>query len=437
MKLKMEFTKIDLGRYANCISVKFTVQQCGKDVNMSKEEQVATIREAITMVCKAQDMEIIGICHYDEQTSSYNNGYEVETITIHAHLMIKPKKRTTVLSIISKLAEYGIIIDRQRDQEIIGQIKVINLQKHMDAYEYYDMLHQTEEAKEDGKRFFEESEIITNLSCEQILQLKECYNKNFNSMDSSQVKITKSEIKASLLEQFLQYGEQGKNIDAIMDKLPIDIISNDSLMKKLKNTYSEGLRRYSKKDHDDLVKVPVYIYGPADCGKSYGTIHSLKKLSEQYNGCSPLKVNASAGTGKTDNVSAGESLVYDDTYPKGVLDLADDGVCYLYRRGYGNPIFNGRYLVLTSNKRISQFFDYMLRISEKEDGSGQYNIEVEKAINTRFYIIRVNNDGTCNVEQRNTRGTEEKIKQRNEWFNKFYELFSASIADYYKTKKKP
>ncbi len=436
MKTKVENPKINLGRYANCISVKFTVQQCGKDLSIPEDEQVAIIREAITKVSKVQDIKIIGICHYDELISTYNNGYEIETIIIHAHIQIRPNKRTTILSIIGKLEEYGIKLDMQRDQDLIGQLKVINLQKHMDAYDYYDMVHQTKEAIEEGKKVYDESELITNLSSEQVSQLKECYKKNFDSTDSEQAIITKSEEKASWLELFLQYGEQGKNVDDLRDKLPLSIIVNDTVMKKLDKAYLEGLRRYSKKDHDDIAKVPVYIYGPADCGKSYGTIHALKRLSEKYEGCFPLKINASAGTGKTDKATAGVSLVYDDTYPKGVLDLADEGVCDIYRRGSGNPIFNGRYLVLTSNKKITQFFDYMLRASEKEGGSGQYNNEVEKAINSRFYIICVNNDGTCIIEQQNTRGTEEKINLRNEWFNKFYDLFSASVAKYYEKKVK-
>ena len=273
------------------------------------------------------------------------------------------------------------------------------------------LTHETEEAIRDGKELYDISEIVSNLSTEEIIQVREGYIRV-----SEKRKISMDEL-ISLDSEAYQLGYNLKNFDAWYGNLSFSIRSN-AKMKTVQESYYRGVR-VRVEEQPAVLRLCVFIQGAPNSGKTYAARAGLE-------GQRILTIEG-GGTGKFDKLSAdhGAILVSDDVCPN-LLNMTDNYICQAYRRQRDNPAWTGQYFIVTSNVTFDEW------LAE----CGIKRPEHIQAMRSRFFICELSQDkktqnASLSLVRASERGSIEEQKQRLEMFGEFRKRFNATIAQYH------
>lgn len=283
------------------------------------------------------------------------------------------------------------------------------------AYAVY-LTHETEEAQRDNKELYSICEIISNLSLDEIKAVRDGY---IRVADASS-KVTMSKL-AELDEEAFKLGYELKSFEDWYSALNFNVRSN-AKMKTIEESYQRGIRKRID-EHPEINRLCIYIMGDANTGKTYASKKALagKKILNVGGG----------GSGKFDKLKADhDAIIIDDDVCPNLLNMADNYICYAYKRNKGNPPWAGRYLVVTSNLPFNEW----LRKSGINVNANCSRNSHYAAMLSRFYICTLvkNADGTNKLACVNVsdRGSKTEQEERRAMFESFRFAFDETIAQY-------
>lgn len=355
--------------------------------------------------CDKEDIYVLAIRHdRDEQTDGI---WAVSIEKPHYHIIVKYRnrlKKERVKAILDMLH----IQFRQGLDDLLLKNHGIESIGSFTGYAMY-LTHETDDAIADNKEIYKISEIISNLDEEEI----KCIRAGYLSIDNVSEKVTMSKL-AKLDKQAFDLGYAMGNFTDWYKNLPFSVRSS-SKMKTIKESYDMGVQ-VKLEEGSEINRLCIYIQGASNTGKTYAVKQALKDKR--------ILAVGGGGTGKFDRLRPDhEVIVIDDDICPNVLNMCDNYMCYAYRRQSQNPVWSGKYFVVTSNL----LFEEWLR------ACGVNSLEHISAATTRFFI--------CSIEQKNgisrlalaspsTRGSADEQIERTKKFAKFQHDFNQIIAKY-------
>ena len=138
------------------------------------------------------------------------------------------------------------------------------------AYATY-LTHDTEKAINDGKQHYDMSAIVSNMSYEEILKIREGYVRVSDKMK----KVTSGEI-VEVDEFCYELGRQFGDFDEWYFKQRLFLRSN-ARMKHCRERYDKGIAD-SIKDETYVNRLCIFITGKPNMGKSYTSLETMREL---------------------------------------------------------------------------------------------------------------------------------------------------------------
>lgn len=379
-----------------------------------------------------KDFQVLAIRHdRDEATDGI---WAVSKVKSHWHVIVRlvdPKARRRVKYI---LAGLGIVYRPGLDDELWKEHGVETV-GNFAGYAVY-LTHETTEAIRDAKEMYDISEIISNLTPEEIQQVRDGYIRV-----SEKRKLTQEDLIA-LDKEAYDRGYALKTLDDWFADQPLNVRSAAKI-KVITEHYYHGLEARIK-ERVEINRVCIYIRGKANKGKTYAAEHALLDM-----GLNLFRVTG-GGTGKFDSLTAAhEAILIDDETCPNLLNMTDDYICQAYKRGRDNPPWTGRLFVVTSNV---SFYDWL-------DGSGMHIYRRDKhgdivrdaygepvltdrgkahapAMRSRFFLMHIETDaeGVSRLEldlrQEGRRGSIECQQIKIDTATDFMDKFNDIIREY-------
>lgn len=191
------------------------------------------------------------------------------------------------------------------------------------------LIHETDQAIRDHKPPYSVDEIVSNLSVDEIKQIMAGY-----------VRFSKKKVDNETMAELDQYayslGYELGNFESWYSSLDF-IVRRNAGMKTVKESYYRGVEERAKKG-EEINRLCVFIQGAGNSGKTYSAIHSFENNEK-------LIIDG-GGTGKYDRLTVSTDVVIvDDQCSNYLLNMADNKICQVYRRGSNNPFWCGRYFI--------------------------------------------------------------------------------------------
>ena len=374
-------------------------------------EQMPGGKDAVCDAIRQMDKsvyQVVGIWHYKEIYAEEGHFWKSAFEKHHFHLIIRctdSKKRFRVGTILKRLGIHfrpGLDDNLWKDHgvETVG---------NFGGYTLY-LTHETEDAIRDGKELYDRCELVSNLTEEELDEIREGYIK----LSNGKRKASDAEMVALDAEAY-QRGYDLKDFDDWYHALPLGVRAN-SKMRLIRESYEYGIdKRIEEKK--EMVRLFVYIRSPKGYGKTGSTLLALS-------GKKVLHVK-SGDTGKFDTLKADyDAIVMDDCTCDNPLALGDNFVCRAYRRNRNSPPWTGRYFIVLSNL---MFEDWLNECGVKKT-------EHIDAAFDRVYLcsVKLRSDETkyLALEAPSTRGMIANQMERAEMFMDFQKKFNDAIAQY-------
>lgn len=270
------------------------------------------------------------------------------------------------------------------------------------------LTHETPDAERDGKTLYRIEEIVSNLTLDEIKEIRNGYVRVGTG------KISKGDMSMRDNEAY-QLGLELGNFKKWFGSLDFKTRDHTS-MKTVKASYYRGVE--DRVEQDNAVnRLCIFIGGGTDKGKTYAAEEALKGI--------PFVEISGQGSGRYDDLKPHhDALVINDDKGTNLLNMCDNYMCKVYRRNSDNPYWCGSWYIVTSNETFEQWIL----------DSGVTNDEHVKAIKSRFYICHVETDASgkdrlvCTSVSR--RGTDEMQEDKIKRFLDFREKFEKSMAEY-------
>lgn len=238
--------------------------------------------------------------------------------------------------------------------------------------------------------------------------------------------LSRAEWKMWLKDEAYDLGKRGGNCMAWYKSLPSTVQCGD-YDKIIDKWYKMGADEYLQSDVGiNNVRCCIFIQGAKDLGKTHNSSLALRSL-----GLNVLEIDGGK-TGKFDNLTTDTGgLVVSDTGLSDYFACLDDKFCYLYRRNCNNPLWCGKYLIITFNGTFDQ---YMSTFAHDMWDSDNMTFERKEALKSRLYLCTCYEDG-LHIDVKADRGSDDKQDIRDGLFLDFYDRFQAFQQEYMKHKK--
>lgn len=393
------------------------------DVQAFKE-----VLHAIRTHCPAS-LYMHGIVH--DKCKTLLNDKDDSDDKLHMHLLffsashektgrLMPFRMSTIYSTL-KAAGW---LDRDEDrEELYKSTKFPSLKVHDESKIITYHTHETEEAIADSKHLYNRSECVTNIPLDMLEAIYDYYEHAFRKCadtatngKAAKLQELNLEQKANLGEEAQHLGELGRDFSEWWLSMPAHVKVNTTLKKSCLDLYNMGFQSYLNGDQwKDHTRCFIYVYGSANSGKSYNSYAALTQLGSTYKA-------ENSDTGKYDRLTAlHKCMIFDDTSVKKLLNVAEDAVCALPRRGSDNRPWVGDYAVVTHNLPFTEWIKQVQHI---------YEPAVYEAVKSRTFVVYVDDNQNAEIEQLATRGTPDKQRHRLAMFKDFMTLFMAGLSDY-------
>ena len=280
--------------------------------------------------------------------------------------------------------------------------------------------HETADAIRDGKTIYSLDDVHTNLTREELIELRDLAKDNKEGKERS----TAIELEKINNESF-ERGYNLKDFDDWFFDLPFQINSNAKLEKTCRNSYARGIQKHSE-ENKQINRLSIFIQGYPGTGKTYATNEALKRMGKK------VYIVDGGKNGKFDNLRASHNaLVIDDYVSENLLKMSDNYMCQVYKRQSNNPFWCGDIFVAINNKNFGEWVQECNPSSYEGEHSDQF-----LAVKDRFYICSVQEINGINkliCHKPSKRGTAQEQRERLNLFAEFQDLFNSIIGEYKKT----
>ena len=341
------------------------------------------------------------------------------------------KKPHVHVWVVRKATKKGNIIDRRKvstilnmlgikfrpglDDELWRNRGVEPIKNIPDCVAY--ATHETKQCELEGKEVYDRDEIFSNLSKDELDQIREGYTRISAVAQKADLKT-----QAELAELAYKIGYTGEQDWKEFEKGLPTMLQRGSAYLWLRRKYAEGMAQRFEENRS-LVRLSIFIQGPQNVGKTTGARKAIEAM-----GLSCYEVSDGGKTGRWDRLTpAHDALLVDDTTINDVLGMADNKVIEVYRRNGENPYFCGRLFVVCSNIN----FEDWLKACNVQDRQ-------KEAARSRFYLCRVieeNGEPRLVVDEHSARGTTAEQAKRMEMFLQFAKPMESSMREYKAIKK--
>lgn len=351
--------------------------------------------------------EVEAICHDKDEVANPNDMFAPGIIKPHFHVIIRDSNgnRFFVETVLKALG-----LNYQKDDSKLFYEHGCTTVANFNAYSMY-LTHETVQAQKDGKELYDLSEVMTNMSLDELKDVRAGYSRL-----QAKSKLTESDWN-DLADYVAKLGDEMKDFEAWAKKSLSFVQRTSKKFKDLQVLYNQHLLDAVEKS-PDLIRCCILISGRQNDGKSYTARHALQKMGETV-------YNARSSTGKYDGLSSrATAMIFDDRKMTDALNVTDNRATVLHSRGTGNDRpWLGKYVVITTNLQPDAFFS----------GQVMYASQIS-AIKSRFYTTSLMYDGSGRgrlvLLEPSTRGTKEDIAKRNQLYTDFADHFNDLIKDY-------
>ena len=359
-----------------------------------------TLKARIQEIDKSY-MEVLAIRH--DRDPATDDLWSPSLEKPHYHIISRPKKNS--LKVRTILNALGVVYRPDIDETLWKQHGVENALSFRAMALY--LTHDTPEAIKDGKTQYDISEIVSNLSMDEVQKIRGLYV---------------PEKKISRLEAFEQLDKEayalGYALHGYRDwyaALPLEV-RNSSYMRTIRESYDRGIEDNIRKDAF-VCRTSVFISGAPNTGKTYAANRALRDMGFSVLG------TAGQSTGRYDDLEAStDAIVVDDDTTPHVLTMAEDKKCHAYRRNRNNPAWCGKFFIVTSNKSFDEWLD----------DCRVYDEEQRDAARSRFFICDIDNRQLL-LRSRPDRGDAFNRMAKELYFRDFQDRFNKIMKSYQKT----
>lgn len=331
--------------------------------------------------------------------------WAVSALKWHIHIIVRCADRKSRMRVSAIMKMLGVHFRQGIDDDLWKEHGVETVGNFANYAVY--LTHETEQAIQDAKERYDVSEMISNLTLEEIAAVREGYTRV-----TAKQRVTHDEL-AALDKEAYDLGYSMKSFSEWYDSQPFAVRSN-AKMRTVRESYERGVDARIEKD-SAMLRLCVFIQGEKNSGKTFATMQALKDKR-----C--IRVNG-GGTGKFDRLRPDhEALIIDDCTCDNLLNMSDNYICRAYRRMSNNPAWTGRYFIVTSNL---SFADWL-------KACGIKTREHYQAMESRFYVCRMFYEGRPHLAMlsRSSRGTAEEQAERHDMFTKFITRYNAAVGLY-------
>lgn len=352
--------------------------------------------------------EVEAICHDRDEIANPDDMFAPAIVKPHFHVIIRDanNKRFFVETVLKALGLHY----QKEDSELFYEHGCTTV-ADFNAYSVY-LTHETEQAKKDGKELYDLSEVMTNMTLDELKDIRAGYSRL-----QSKSKLSDHDWN-ELANYASKLGDELGDFDAWSKSVLTFAQRTGRKFKALQDEFNKHLTD-AVDDSPDLTRCCILISGNANDGKSWTTTHALQNLGEKI-------YPARSSSGKYDGLqSTATAMTFDDRMITDALNVTDNRAVVLHGRGTGgDKAWLGRYVVVTTNLPIGDFFNNQVRFNSQID-----------AIKSRFYTCILVYDyyghGHLEVVDTCTRGTAKDIQARNDLFTRFADEFNKLIANYH------
>lgn len=352
--------------------------------------------------------EVEAICHDKDEVANPDDMFAPSVIKPHFHVILRDanNKRFFVETVLKALG-----LNYQKEDSQLFYEHGCTTVADFNAYSVY-LTHETEQAKRDGKEFYDLSEVMTNMTLDELKDIRAGYSRL-----QSKSKLSDNDWN-ELAEYADKLGDDMGDFDAWSKDVLTFAQRSSSKFKALQEEFNKHLTD-AVDASPDLTRCCILISGNPNDGKSWTTTHALQNLGEKI-------YPARSSSGKYDGLqSTATAMTFDDRMITDALNVTDNRAVVLHGRGTGgDKAWLGRYVLVTTNLPITDFFSNQVRFESQID-----------AIKSRFYtcVLTYDNFGRGHLEvvDASTRGTAKDIQARNDLFTRFADEFNKLIANYH------
>lgn len=378
------------------------------------------------------EWEIALICHDKDMTVEKDNKLKAKHKKTHFHAVIwrKDGKRFRVRKVLQIL---GLNFDAVLDANILDKtFSSISSRNVKNALQY--LLHMTEASELDGKEPYNQSELISNLTDEQLDNIFHATVQDKLSNDDWDKLAEMAYQCGKNLHDFRTFTTRHFNIRQ----------QSQAPFKVIKQYYENGLLD-AVATAEDFPRINIILRGVKNTGKSYSTQKALNKLHMRV-------YSAISGSGKYDGLSADDDcLLFDDKNGSQLLSVCSDSPVLLHRRNVGYSPWVGNSVIALTNKS----FTHWIKNSSSNEIHTENGEVVEEdrdaydAMISRFYFCEVvwpdfqpqdfsgqdySRAAYIKVVKRYDRGSEENKKIHDEMFYQLIKPIEEEIKNYYQIK---
>lgn len=325
----------------------------------------------------------------------------------------------------------GLVLRSNKDGGIINNIKRIDLKSNdlESLIAYQD--HDTYDGHSKGKYQYLPLEINPYRYSNDIEYSRSLiddyhrYDDYKRSKKTREIIMSKAEWEMQLYHDAKEVGLSGKSLKSWYNSLDL-LFQTGRYDKVINKGYQEGATEFISNSSAsiDNTRCCIFIEGGPDIGKSHNSVKALQQLVGNV-----LDIRGGK-TGKFDNLTSDhQAIVVSDTGLCDYHGMLDDAFCFAYRRNNSNPLWCGKYLVITYNGDPSAY----MRAFAK-DVWDKMTPENKEALLSRLYHCECDESG-LHLLKRCSRGN--NMDARDKLFLEFFDTFNYHQQFYIKNKKTP
>lgn len=370
------------------------------------------VKQLIRQINKSR-LHVMAICHYKDLVTDgiWTTAYTKR----HYHIIIRCVNRKDRIHVYTVLKMLNIVFRPGVDDDLWLGHGVETIGDYT-GYAMY-LTHETKDAISDGKEKYDVTEIISNLTVEEVEQVRSGYTR---LVDGAK-RITTPELEA-LDRDAKQMGYELKNFEEWYDSQPF-IVRANAKMRTIRESYERGVSLRIN-ENAQLCRLCIYIHGMPNTGKTYAAEQALA-------GHRFLSIGG-GGSGKFDELRVDhEGIIIDDDVCPNLLNMSDNKICRAYKRNKNNPAWAGKYLIVTSNLRFDEWVEKCGIHAKNQYGRNTVHYD---ALLSRFCIGQVlpSNAGynQLYIRQMSTRGSVEVQQERRDMMADFLQKYNTVIRTY-------
>lgn len=409
----------DVSKITRCIWIKFYAEQVGFQPSGTAIAspvsdyplQISALQSFLSSLSSLSGYSYHAILHDSDALppSSDSEFWSPSIEKPHVHLLLFSSSRFRVSTVLNDLKKAtGLYFRPDTDTQmfrIATRFPDMRKKEHFKAIVYHT--HETDQAVDAGKHTYSRSLCVTNIPA---TDLGVIYDTYFSQLSRQKV------VKVDKYDAVLHARNLGRSGLSFEDWWHNDVPLSyrvKTLKDQCLDAYQMGISELLQSpDSKNNVRCSIFIHGAPNLGKTF----TSKLVCEQL-GLKSYVVEA-GGTGKMDDLDATfQAMIVSDTGIKDLHGMADNDFCKVYRRGSANPVWAGKYLIITYNGDLQSYIQKYTRLSDP--------VAIQ-ALCSRFYECILTEQGLkCYNPQ--TRGDRSSLVAHNNLFREFATRFNTEF----------